>query len=389
MSRYKWKALLCIFVVAFLILPAVNACTIFVLVDSNHALFCNNEDWSNPKTRIWFVPSGQDFYGCVYVGFDNGFAQGGLNTQGLAFDWVAGYMETWEPDPKMKNARGNPSERMLETCATVEDAISFYRKYKEPDFSRAKILVADRTGASVIIGARKGRLQIERAKQCRGFGYGSRILNQMMAEVPEPIVSSGARMLQACVQKGQYATKYSNVFDLKSGGIYLYLFPEQTDAVKLDLTTELKKGGHYYDIPQIRQQLTQDPMPLLNNMKRFFLDGFKPIQDNEPHLTAHIRKLIEDAAGGSMRADDYTAEFWQGISPQQKEVKADLKRLGNIISIALVDRNKEDARRSYRYLVEFENARMLFLFVLEEQNKVVFFVSEGSERKSDTDTSSK
>ena len=36
----------------------VHACTIFVLTDTNRALFCNNEDWSNPRTRIWFVPAG-------------------------------------------------------------------------------------------------------------------------------------------------------------------------------------------------------------------------------------------------------------------------------------------------------------------------------------------
>jgi len=41
--------------------------------------------------------------------------QGGLNTKGLAFDWVAGFMEKWEFDPGMKSVRGNPSERMLET----------------------------------------------------------------------------------------------------------------------------------------------------------------------------------------------------------------------------------------------------------------------------------
>ena len=39
------------------------ACTIFVLTDTNQALFCNNEDWSNPKARIWFVPAGTKHYG--------------------------------------------------------------------------------------------------------------------------------------------------------------------------------------------------------------------------------------------------------------------------------------------------------------------------------------
>jgi penicillin V acylase-like amidase (Ntn superfamily) len=75
--------------VSFASMP-VHACTIFVLTNTNRALFCNNEDWSETKTRIWFLPAGDGYYGAVYVGFDNGFAQGGLNTEGLAFDGVAG-----------------------------------------------------------------------------------------------------------------------------------------------------------------------------------------------------------------------------------------------------------------------------------------------------------
>jgi hypothetical protein len=50
---------------------SVQACTIFVLTDTTRALFCNNEDWSNPKTRIWFMPAGDGYYGGVYVGFDD------------------------------------------------------------------------------------------------------------------------------------------------------------------------------------------------------------------------------------------------------------------------------------------------------------------------------
>ncbi|MEO5959972.1 MAG: hypothetical protein ABIZ49_09690, partial [Opitutaceae bacterium] len=64
-----------------------GACTIFVLTDANRALFFNNEDWFNPATRLWFIPAGKDHLGCVYLGFDNGWAQGGLNSAGLAFDW--------------------------------------------------------------------------------------------------------------------------------------------------------------------------------------------------------------------------------------------------------------------------------------------------------------
>src|SRR3954471_8880050 len=136
--------------IAFVSLP-VHACTIFVLTDTNRALFCNSEDWPDPNSRIWFIPSGDGYHGAAYVGFDTGFAQGGLNTEGLAYDWVAGYKEQWEPSPHSQTFRGNPSQRMLETCATVKDAIGFFRSHDYVGFVRAKMLVADRTGASAII----------------------------------------------------------------------------------------------------------------------------------------------------------------------------------------------------------------------------------------------
>jgi len=354
----------------------VQACTIFVLTDANQALFCNNEDWSNPKTRIWFVPAGKDYYGCAYVGFDNGWAQGGLNTEGLAFDWVAGYQEAWGPDSNLPTPRGNPSQRMLESCATVEEAIAFYRSHWEPSFSYAKILVADRTGASVIIGAGDSRLQVERANHSRGFGYGGQTLDQLLAKTPETTAASGFRILQACLQQGQYATKYSCVYDLTSGDVFLQPCSAGQAEVKLNLAAELKKGGHYYDLPQIHQQLAQAPRPLLSNMRRFLMDEYKPIPDKEPKVTAHLRAMEQDMYDGTMHAEDYTADVWKELAPEQTRLRADTKRLGNLVSFTLVDRGKEDGLRSYRYRMDFEKVTVLQHVVFDKQNKVALSESE-------------
>jgi penicillin V acylase-like amidase (Ntn superfamily) len=121
-------------------LQSSRACTIFVLTDTNRTLFANNEDWSNPKTRMWFIPAGAKNFAAVYVGFDDGWAQGGMNTEGLACDWVAGFNDVWQPDASLTNVWGNSSQQMLETCATVEEAIAFYRGHREPGFYRARIL---------------------------------------------------------------------------------------------------------------------------------------------------------------------------------------------------------------------------------------------------------
>ncbi len=357
------------------------ACTIFVLTDTNRALFCNNEDWSDPKTRIWFLPAGDGYHGAVYVGFDNGWAQGGMNTEGLAFDWVAGYAESWRPDSRLPDARGNSSQRMIETCATINDAIAFYRAHREPGFWRAKILVADRTGASVIIGAKDGKLQVENENQCRGFGFGHQTLELALAKHPEPTVPQGFKILRDCRQTGDYATKYSNIYDLKSGDIFLYPFPDRDDEVKLSLAVELKKGAHYYEMPKIKEQLDQAPLPLPVNMRRFPLDEFKPIPDQEPEVTARLQAMIQNAAKGALQADDYTPEEWKDLWPKQQQIQADLKRLGDLASMTLVDRSDEKGQQSYRYRLDFAQATVLERFILDDRNKLAGGGSEFVEWK--------
>jgi hypothetical protein len=346
----------------------VHACTIFVLTDTNRALFCNNEDWTSFKTRIWFVPASDQHHGGVYVGFDNDYAQGGMNTEGLAFDWVAGYTEAWQPDPKVPIVWGNSGQEALENCATVEEAIAFFRGHQDRGFFRAKILLADRTGASVIIGGKAGKLQVERANTCRGFGYGAQTLDKMLTRTTEPTVSNGFKILRACLQKD--ATKYANVFDLKSGDIFLYPFPDHDDEVNFNLAVELKKGGHYYDMPQIKEQLIGPGQPLLADMECLRLDKYKPIPDREPEVTAHVRGMLQSVQDGTMHADDFTEVMWKEEAPRQKETQETLKAMGRLVSLTLVDHSAQGGKRSYRYRVEFESCTLLQYMVFDEQNKI-------------------
>jgi len=79
-----------------------------------------------------------------------------------------------------------------------------------------------------------------------------------------PTVGNAAKILQAARQQGLYATKYSNVFDLKSGEIFLFRFPDHPDAAKLNLAAELKKGDHACDLSTIREQLRVESKRLCN-----------------------------------------------------------------------------------------------------------------------------
>jgi hypothetical protein len=360
------------------VFPA-KGCTIFVLTDGERTLFFNNEDWSNPVSRVWFVPAPEGFHSCVYVGFENNGAEGGMNSAGLAFDWVAGFTETWTPDESMQPVGGRTSERMLETCATVEEAISFYQKYREPQFNRAKILVADKSGASVIIGARDGKLQVDRAKHSRGFGYGRETLATMLQPETDPAMETGLKIIRACEQKGQFATKYSSVFDLNNGDISLFT-PGGEEELKLNLAAELKRGAHYYDIPKLKEQLAAPVQVPLSNM-RSFLREFIAAAGGDANVSARVLGIVQRSAAGAMRKEDFAQEFWKQIEPFQKDIQADLEGFGDLRSAIHISGTEAAAGRGYLYKLEFKNAWVLQEFIFDSDNKMSSLRTLGVEWK--------
>jgi hypothetical protein len=102
---------------------------------------------------------------------------------------------------------------MLESCARVEQAIAF-REFQDTTFSYAKIQLADRTGASVIIKIHNGKLYFDRYNQSRGFGYREKAPKEGLRKVLTANLQSGLPILQACKQECHYATKYSTLYNL-------------------------------------------------------------------------------------------------------------------------------------------------------------------------------
>lgn len=324
------------------------------------------------------MPAGNDHLGCAYVGFDNGWAEDGMNSGGLAFDWLAGFRDKWKRAPGMLTPRGNPTERMLETCQTVEEAIAFYRRYWESSFSRSRVLIADRTGASVIIGARDGKLLIEQSRQCRGFGYRRSTVDRMLAHPPEATVPNGMKILQACKQTGEFRTKYSNVFDLSNGDIFIFPAGADNEATmqKLNLAAEFLKPAHYYDVPKHpnasragAHSAAHAYAPLLP------LDEFQPIAD-EPNVTSRVRAIMHDLAKSKIDEDDYSADFWKQLSGKKHDFRKESQEHGKLKSLLLVQGNEADGQRSYWYKVEFAKATVLQKWTFDAQFKVAAMTIE-------------
>jgi hypothetical protein len=228
-------------------------CTIFKVTGGNRTLVGNNEDWENPRTRVWFRVAEPHKHGRVFFGFDDGWAQGGMNDQGLFFDWVAGYKADWSASPARQNYAGNLCVKMLEESATVEDALALFRRYNERAFGYARIMVVDRTGASAIVGWRDGDLLVLRpAGAWQAMGFGGAKAEPVLREMGAPSVDGFRDVLKAALQSGRYPTQYSNVYDLAAREVYVYDFNHGRGPFRFKLAEELKKGDHRYEIPALK-----------------------------------------------------------------------------------------------------------------------------------------
>lgn len=362
-----------------LALKSSMACTVFVLTDGKRTYFFNNEDFTNSKTRIWFVPKGPGHFGCAYVGFDDGEAQGGLNTKGLAFEWVTVDGDSYTvdpnyvPDKKMIQLNKNTGQWMLERCKTVKEAINFYQTYSEPAFARTTLFVADKSGNSVIIGSKSGKLYFDTTKKSRGSGYGETTFQKLYKMEKVPTINEGAEILRQCLVSGSGGTKYSNSYNLNTGEIEFYNFANPSENTKFSLSAELKKGGHYYETSKIAIQVKQSVMPLTLNMNRHILTMYKPLQNQEPEITAKIQHLFREVANGKLKYDDLAENFTADLKKSENNIKTIYGRFGNLKSLELIHKAKIQDSIDYSYIMKFENVTILWQFLINEHNKIYDF----------------
>ena len=107
----------------------VTACTGLVVQDGDRVLVGNNEDWFNPRTKIWFIQPVNGRYGSIFFGFDNFWPQGGMNQKGLFFDAFALKPKAVEEPEAKPRFRGNLIKEVMATCATVEEALALIDRY--------------------------------------------------------------------------------------------------------------------------------------------------------------------------------------------------------------------------------------------------------------------
>ncbi|MCP5106510.1 MAG: hypothetical protein GY950_24205, partial [bacterium] len=133
--------------------------------NNQRVLIGNNEDNSMDLTDtvVRIQPASQDKYGCLLVGFNRqNFSMGGMNDQGLFYDWFSVPECDWvNSGDKLPQPSWMPLE-ILETCANVEEAITFCHTYNLGILKEAQVLLVDKTGNSAIIAWGDGDIDVIR-----------------------------------------------------------------------------------------------------------------------------------------------------------------------------------------------------------------------------------
>jgi len=285
--------------------PLVYACTAFMMSDGESVLVGNNEDYKIPYTRVWFVPAENEQYGRVYFGYDNWSPQGGMNDQGLFFDFFATKKLEIKLSKEKPKFPGPMIDKMLADCATVEEVLDMFGQYNLEWMSKGQMFIVDKSGDAAIIEGddvirKSGSYQVvtnfrlsqiaEDQRPCRWPAWSCsryKKAEKMLAGSNTAAVAHFRDILKATYRDNVIArTLYSNIYDLKKGLVYLYYLHNFDNQVVIDLSEELKKGHHYYDLPSLfgkdlkyGRKVYTHPSPAFSISYPKHYKVTKPIQD--------------------------------------------------------------------------------------------------------------
>ncbi|MBN2493141.1 MAG: hypothetical protein JXR96_01015 [Deltaproteobacteria bacterium] len=270
------RRLLCL-AACLLLLQASAAmpCSMFAAHDEQNVLAGNNEDYyGNDPTIIWFVPAEDGRYGYAAWGYQsNHFSQGGMNDQGLFWDGFATPEHTIENDTGQEPFTLTTLEEVMQTSATVDEAIANLRQYHLGDvLGNAQLMFVDRHGDSAIF---EGDAVIAPSSPvyqvCTNFihsdpelgGYPcwryEKLVEMMESDLqltPAYFTAMAEAVHQGTAVGPGIYTRYTNIADLIHGQIYLFYDLDFGHYVHIDLAEELALGAHEFSMTDLERSET-------------------------------------------------------------------------------------------------------------------------------------
>lgn len=245
-----------------LVSHGIFACTIVKATQNGITFIGNNEDGTDPTSYLWFIPSSEGKYGRVYFTLSDKWPQGGINDQGLFYDGTAG---PWKEICKSSGKpvyNGNLSEKMLEECANVPQAIAMLKKYDLSYFRNGQMLLADKYGNSAIVEGdtiiySRGTYQIATNFYHSKPEYGGfpcfryDIVQTMISQMPSVSLNTMKTVLEAVHLDGYSFTQYTSIHDLNHLRIHYFADSDFSKYVMIDLEKELQNGEKWYEAKEL------------------------------------------------------------------------------------------------------------------------------------------
>jgi hypothetical protein len=223
--------LLCMMIVLFAISADVHSCSIFKYRVEGRTYFCGNEDWIARDPAIQTYKATGKQYGYVLFGWRSylpRYAQAGVNSEGLCFDWAAVPAQTYIRDTEKPDASLDITIDVLKNCKSVDDAIKYIKGYNVPHIAEEHIMFTDRAGNSCVIEYNHSKLKLIYDNADYQFITNFHLSDPSLGWYPCERYSKMeaffredgnkelrlAEILDRIHQEGRYPTIYSYIFDL-------------------------------------------------------------------------------------------------------------------------------------------------------------------------------
>ena len=281
-----------------------NSCTIFTANYSNKVYFGNNEDYRLAGTYMWLAPSQEistphgpiTTYGSVSFGFNHnndpadGYVQGGMNDQGLCLDANGLPQVFMNPHPERESLYMHGFAQILAECQNISDVIDWFLSHYLGSSWGCQVHFADALGDAVVVSVGlEGEFNFTRKLSssflvstnfnlvnyangyypCSRYSTASSMLGDITSE-ENLTVDACKDILDAVHAEGEYATKYSNIFDLVNLNCHLFYnhnfnqsytfnLEEQLENVHLGEEDIIVVNGLYFKEIRISSLFLEDP----------------------------------------------------------------------------------------------------------------------------------
>jgi hypothetical protein len=257
------------------------ASSAFMAKKGNNVLTGRNGDSKNLNAIMHVLPPSDGKYGRIYLGAEDkgGFYYTtGMNEHGLWYGSTGLYDGAALPERHdIKNYYNKPTwpyelaVKVMEECATVDEAIDIYSTYFTPYWNGHTMFV-DKNGNSVIVEFGENDVVFVRRKNnyqvmtnfpnsdtlnARWYNcYRYNTAESILASSDEISTDLFQSICNAVHQEGSSPTSLSTVYDLMNDNLFVYYFHNYKEFLKFNIHEELQKGKRYYRLAEYYNQMT-------------------------------------------------------------------------------------------------------------------------------------